>query len=256
MTEINSADHTVTEQQVSEQHDENPPIEVETNRGGTVTRIEIPLVGNGTDDESNAALATLRNDLLPGTLGQLDGVEYAVTGQTANSQDFNESQTSSAPKVFGFVLLFAFALLLVSFRSIVIAVKAILLNLLSVGAAYGLLVLVFQHGVGADLLGLQQVERVEAWVPIFLFSVLFALSMFLHARGGAAEQSLERVMNGEPPIGWLAYMGTAQFWFESLQNWQSEFVSIVAIVGFSIFLRQQGSPQSKPVDESNDETGT
>ena len=87
----------------------NPPIEIETNRGGTVTRIEIPLVGNGTDDESNAALATLRNDLLPGTLGQLDGVEYAVTGQTANSQDFNESQTSSAPKVFGFVLLFAFA---------------------------------------------------------------------------------------------------------------------------------------------------
>ena len=68
----------------------NPPIEVETNRGGTVTRIEIPLVGNGTDDESNAALATLRNDLLPATLGQLDGVEYAVTGQTANSQDFNE----------------------------------------------------------------------------------------------------------------------------------------------------------------------
>ena len=135
-----------------------PPIDVESSRDGTVSRVELPLAGNGIDDASNEALATLRNDLLPATLGELDGVEYAVTGQTANSQDFNESQTSSAPKVFGFVLLFAFGLLLVSFRSIVIAVKAIVLNLLSVAAAYGVLVAMFQWGWGEGLLGLP-VER-------------------------------------------------------------------------------------------------
>jgi RND superfamily putative drug exporter len=83
----------------------------------------------------------------------------------------------TAPLIFGFVLLFAFGLLLVSFRSIAIAIKAILLNLLSVGAAYGLLVLVFEHGIGAGLLGFSQADTIEAWVPLFLFSVLFGLSM-------------------------------------------------------------------------------
>jgi uncharacterized membrane protein YdfJ with MMPL/SSD domain len=158
----------------------NPPIEVETNRDGTVTKIEIPLVGNGTNDESDAALATLRNDLLPATLGRLDGVEYAVTGQTANSQDFNKSQTSSAPKVFGFVLLFAFGLLLVSFRSIVIALKAIVLNLLSVAAAYGVLVAIFQWGWGENLLDFQSNGGIANWLPMFMFVILFGLSMDYH----------------------------------------------------------------------------
>jgi len=158
----------------------NPPIEVETNRGGTVTRVEIPLAGNGTNDASNAALATLRNDLLPATIGRLDGVEYAVTGQTANSQDFNESQTSSAPKVFGFVLLFAFGLLLLSFRSIVIALKAIVLNLLSVAAAYGVLVAIFQWGWGENLLDFQSNGGIANWLPMFMFVILFGLSMDYH----------------------------------------------------------------------------
>jgi hypothetical protein len=83
------------------------------------------------------------------------------------------------------------------------------------------------------------------------FFGLFAISMWLHAIGGAKLESVERTAHGEPPIGTLSYMGTSQFWFESMQNWQSEFVSIVAIVAFSIFLRQQGSPQSKPVDEAS-----
>jgi hypothetical protein len=87
------------------------------------------------------------------------------------------------------------------------------------------------------------------------FFVLFLASMWLHARGGAEVESIERVAKGEPPVDTLAYMGTSKFWFESLQNWQSEFVAIVSIVGLTIFLRQKGSPQSKPVDESNDETG-
>ncbi len=158
----------------------NPPIDVETNRDGTVTRVEIPLAGNGTDGESTTALATLRDDLLPQTLGQLDGVDYAVTGMTANSQDFNESQTSSAPKVFGFVLLFAFTLLLVSFRSIVIALKAIVLNLLSVAAAYGVLVAVFQWGWGENLLDFESNGGIANWLPIFMFVILFGLSMDYH----------------------------------------------------------------------------
>jgi hypothetical protein len=87
------------------------------------------------------------------------------------------------------------------------------------------------------------------------FFALFALSIALHACGGAEVESIERVAHGEPPVGTLAYMATSRFWFESMQNWQSEFVSIVAIVGLSIFLRQQGSPQSKPVDESSAATG-
>ena len=159
----------------------NPPIEVETNRDGTVTRVEIPLAGNG--DERRVERARSRpcaDDLLPATLGQVDGVEYAVTGQTANSQDFNESQTSSVPKVFGFVLLFAFGLLLVSFRSIVIAVKAIVLNLLSVAAAYGVLVAIFQWGWGENLLDFQSNGGIANWLPMFMFVILFGLSMDYH----------------------------------------------------------------------------
>jgi uncharacterized membrane protein YdfJ with MMPL/SSD domain len=158
----------------------NPPIDVETNRDGTVTRVEIPLAGNGTDDDSTAALATLRDELLPQTLGQVDGVDYAVTGMTANSQDFNESQTSSAPKVFGFVLLFAFGLLLLSFRSIVIALKAIVLNLLSVAAAYGVLVAIFQWGWGENLLDFESNGGIANWLPMFMFVILFGLSMDYH----------------------------------------------------------------------------
>ncbi len=86
------------------------------------------------------------------------------------------------------------------------------------------------------------------------FFVLFALSMLLHAKGGAEEVSIEKLQHGEQPVGMWKFMTTSDFWFQSFQNWQSEFVSIVAIVGFTIFLRQKGSPQSKPVDASNTET--
>jgi uncharacterized membrane protein YdfJ with MMPL/SSD domain len=157
-----------------------PPIDAETNAAGTAVRIEIPLVGNGTDDASTGALETLRGDLLPATLGKVEGVEYAVTGMTANSQDFNEAQTSSAPKVFGFVLLFAFGLLLVSFRSIVIALKAVVLNLLSVAAAYGVLVAIFQWGWGEGLLDFQSNGGIANWLPLFMFVILFGLSMDYH----------------------------------------------------------------------------
>jgi uncharacterized membrane protein YdfJ with MMPL/SSD domain len=133
------------------------PIYTETSPNGKVLRVAIPLVGGGTDATSNAALDTLRSDILPATVGKVAGVEYAVTGDTAASKDWSEKMKSSAPLVFLFVLSFAFVLLLVSFRSIVIPIKAILMNLLSVGAAYGLLVMVFQWGWGSNVLDFQEI---------------------------------------------------------------------------------------------------
>ncbi|HWN23117.1 MAG TPA: MMPL family transporter, partial [Gaiellaceae bacterium] len=158
----------------------NAPIHVEASRDNTVATIEIPLAGNGSDETSKAALATLRDDLLPGTFDQVGGVEYAVTGATAANQDWSSKMKQTAPLVFGFVLLFAFGLLLVSFRSIVVAVKAIILNLLSVGAAYGILVAVFQWGWGESLLGFESNGGITPWLPMFLFVILFGLSMDYH----------------------------------------------------------------------------
>ena len=135
---------------------------------------------HGTDSVSKDALATLRDELLPQTVGQVEGVEYAVTGPTAADQDWSESMTRTAPLVFGFVLLFAFLLLLVAFRSIVVALKAILLNLLSVGAAYGLLVIIFQWGWGENLLDFESNGGIAPWLPMFLFVILFGLSMDYH----------------------------------------------------------------------------
>jgi RND superfamily putative drug exporter len=158
----------------------NTPIDVEASPDNTVAVVDIPLAGSGSDDVSNAALATLRDELLPATVGQVDGVEYAVTGTTAADKDWADGMKSTAPLIFGFVLLFAFLLLLASFRSIVVALKAIVLNLLSVGAAYGLLVAVFQWGWGESLLGFESNGGITPWLPMFLFVILFGLSMDYH----------------------------------------------------------------------------
>src|SRR5918996_148466 len=128
------------------------PIDVDANAAKTVATISIAIEGDGTDSASNAALSTLRGEIIPQTIGGVAGTEVAVTGMTAYAKDFSDQMKTVAPLVFGFVLLFAFGLMLVTFRSVVIAVKAVLLNLLSVGAAYGILVLVFQHGWGKGLL--------------------------------------------------------------------------------------------------------
>ena len=156
------------------------PIELEASRDSTVATLDIPLAGNGSDATSQAALATLRDDLLPQTLGKVDDVEYAVAGTTALDKDWEASMTKTAPLVFGFVLIFAFLILLVSFRSIVVAVKAIILNLLSVGAAYGILVATFQWGWGERLLGFDSNGGIAPWLPMFLFVILFGLSMDYH----------------------------------------------------------------------------
>jgi uncharacterized membrane protein YdfJ with MMPL/SSD domain len=156
------------------------PVTITTNKAGTVTQVELPMDGTGTDSASNAALDTLRRDILPATVGSLDGVESGVTGTTAISKDFDSAMRSTAPFVFAFVLAFAFILMLISFRSIVIAVKAIILNLLSVAAAYGVLVLVFQHSWAKGLLGFDYTGGVMAFLPVFLFVILFGLSMDYH----------------------------------------------------------------------------
>ena len=121
----------------------------------------------------------LREDYVPAAFDGVDVPVY-VTGATAFDLDYTRLIDRWLPIVITFVLGLSFLLLLLVFRSIVLPLKAVVLNLLSVGAAYGVLVLVFQEGVGADLLGLQQIDRVEPWVPVFLFSVLFALSMDYH----------------------------------------------------------------------------
>lgn len=156
------------------------PVTTEVSPNGKVEVVSVPLAGSGTDDASNAALVSLREDLIPATIGQVPGTETNVSGMTASSKDFNDLMKSRAPLVFAFVLMTAFILLMVAFRSIVIPVTSILLNLLSVGAAYGLLVWVFQEGHLEGLLGFESMGGITAWLPMFLFVVLFGLSMDYH----------------------------------------------------------------------------
>src|SRR5215212_4680813 len=179
------------------------PIDVEISASHRVARVTIPLIGNGVDAKSNNALDTLRTEVLPATIGKVPGATFAVTGPTAQSVDQNSLLKSKAPIVFGFVMIFAFGLLLVSFRSIVIAVKAILLNLLSVGAAYGVLIIIFQWGWGENLLDFGSNGGIAYWLPIFLFVILFGLSMDYHVfilsrireaydRGLSTQEAVER----------------------------------------------------------------
>jgi RND superfamily putative drug exporter len=152
------------------------PITVAVNKDGTVADITVPIAGSGTDAASNAALHLLRDQIVPQTIGALPKTEAGVTGLTASWQDNRDDLKANLPPVVAFVLLLAFALMLVAFRSIVIAINTILLNLLSVAAAYGVLVLVFQHG----LLGFASRGGIEVVVPLLLFVILFGLSMDYH----------------------------------------------------------------------------
>jgi RND superfamily putative drug exporter len=155
------------------------PIEVRVNHDHTVAGVTIPLVGTGTDDASMDALATVREDLVPDTVGAVPGATADVNGGPAMTKDYNDNMSSHAPLVFGFVLAMAFILLLMTFRSIVIPIKALVLNLISVAASYGLLTLLFQDGYGQRL-GFEQTDGIVAWLPMFLFVLLFGLSMDYH----------------------------------------------------------------------------
>src|SRR3954453_20801277 len=156
------------------------PFTVAVNPDKTVARIDFAIAGNGTDDTSNRALQTLRETVIPPIAAALPNTQVAVTGVTAGTHDFNSQMRSRLPYVFVFVLSLAFVLLLLTFRSLVIAATAVALNLLSVGAAYGILVAVFQHGWFADVLGFQTNGAIVSWLPLFLFVVLFGLSMDYH----------------------------------------------------------------------------
>jgi uncharacterized membrane protein YdfJ with MMPL/SSD domain len=155
-------------------------IAVDVNPSHTVAQLNVGLAGSGSGDAATAAVEHLRNDVLPATLDRTAGITAEVGGQAAAEHDFNTLMKTKTPIVFAFVLGLAFVLLLVTFRSIVIPIKAIVLNLLSVGAAYGLLTIVFQDGRGESLLGFESNGAIASWLPLFLFVILFGLSMDYH----------------------------------------------------------------------------
>jgi uncharacterized membrane protein YdfJ with MMPL/SSD domain len=180
-----------------------PGTEVIYSDDGTVAQVNVPTRGSGTDAASVNALNELRDEIIPATVGQAQGATVNVTGDAASSEDFASLLNSRLPLIFAFVFALAFLLLLVTFRSIVIPIKAILLNLLSVGAAYGVLVLVFQKGNLESLLGFTSNGGVTNWLPLFLFVVLFGLSMDyhvfilsrikeLHDRGMATDEAVKQ----------------------------------------------------------------
>jgi putative drug exporter of the RND superfamily len=177
--EVRSAIVDLRNQATSNPHFEQP-ITTDVSSDRTVAQVNIPLAGDGDNSQSTAALAELRDTIIPATVGAAPGVTADVTGYTADSVDFTDTMKSHAPLVFAFVLLAAFILLLFTFRSIVIPFKAILLNLLSVGAAYGILVWIFQDGHLESVLGFESTGSIVSWMPIFLFVVLFGLSMDYH----------------------------------------------------------------------------
>ncbi len=152
---------------------------LKTSDNGDYGYLEIFLNGDSSSPEAMDALRRLRSDYVPAAFKNVSTDVY-VGGGTAGTVDYVDTMNSYLPIVIGFVLTLSFILLLMVFRSIVIPLKAIIMNLLSVGAAYGLIVLVFQHGVGNELLGFQQSDQIEAWLPVFLFAVLFGLSMDYH----------------------------------------------------------------------------
>jgi uncharacterized membrane protein YdfJ with MMPL/SSD domain len=154
--------------------------EVTYSKDNKVALVSIPTKGNGNDDVSTAALDRIRNEIVPNTVGNINGVTVDVTGNAADSKDFRDLLVQRLPLIFGFVFALAFLLLLFTFRSIVIPIKAIILNLLSVGAAYGVLVLVFQDGHLEGLLGFHSNGGITSWLPLFLFVLLFGLSMDYH----------------------------------------------------------------------------
>jgi uncharacterized membrane protein YdfJ with MMPL/SSD domain len=165
--------------------------------------VAMPIAGNGDNATSTHAIHALRDQVIPATISKVDGIQANVSGMTASNVDFNNLMRTRAPIVFAFVLALAFLVLLLSFRSIVIPIKAIVLNMLSVLASYGLLVAVFQWGWGERLLGFQSTGAVTSWLPLFLFVVLFSLSMDYHVfiisrireaydRGATTEDAIRR----------------------------------------------------------------
>ncbi len=157
-----------------------PPVQVTSNAELGAVGIFLPLTGTGDNPASRRAISTLRHDLVPRTIERIPGARVAVTGNVAEDVDLTNQLDRGLPYVLAFVLLLAFVVLLFAFRSIVVPVKAIVLNLLSVGASYGVLVLVFEHHWAEPLLGFTSDGTIISWLPLFLFVILFGLSMDYH----------------------------------------------------------------------------
>jgi RND superfamily putative drug exporter len=157
-----------------------PPVTASFIAGGRAMVVNVPLQGNGTNASSDAALLELRNRVLPATLGKVSRISYAVSGETASNYDDIADLHSRVPLVLAVVAVLAFLLLLVAFRSVAIPLVSIALNLLSVGAAYGLITLIFQDGRLQDTLGYTGFGAIVSWVPLFLFVFLFGMSMDYH----------------------------------------------------------------------------
>jgi RND superfamily putative drug exporter len=162
-----------------EADDDFGPATVNTNEAGDLALIETTIIGDPQGEDAREAVLRLREDYVPAAFGSAPA-EVLVGGNTAMGIDDTQLIADYTIPVMAFVLGLSFLILLVVFRSIVVPIKAMIMNLLSVGAAYGLMVMVFQHGIGAGLLGFQTVERIEAWVPLFMFAILFGLSMDYH----------------------------------------------------------------------------
>ena len=180
------------------------PVDIAVNPSHTVLRFTMPIAtSDSRSSVAYAALADMRDRIIPETIGKVSAAEVAVTGETAGNRDFNDLMRTHMPLVFAFVLGLAFVLLLMTFRSIVVPIKAIVLNLLSVGASYGILVLVFQHHWAEGILDFKSNGGIASWLPLFLFVLLFGLSMDYHVfilsrvkelvdRGLSTEEAVER----------------------------------------------------------------
>ncbi len=181
-TQLKQQLHALSREAVDEGVANRPvdPIRTVPTRSGVAGVLFLPLTGNGANSPSRMAIDALRHRLIPSTLGRIRGLQTAVTGPTAEDLDFTRQLRHALPYVLAFVLTLAFALLLIAFRSLIIPLKAIALNLLSLGAAYGVLTLIFQHHWAESLLGFRSNGTIVSWLPLFLFVVLFGLSMDYH----------------------------------------------------------------------------
>jgi RND superfamily putative drug exporter len=156
------------------------PIQVHVHARQGVVEIDVPVAGNGSDPTSVKALGVLRDQIVPDSFRNVEGLQTYVAGNLAFSQDFNAQLQRSIVPVIVFVLVMAFLLMLLAFRSVTIAAVSVLLNVVSMAAAFGVMVAVFQHGWGADLVGARGVGAIESWIPLFAFVILFGLSMDYH----------------------------------------------------------------------------
>ena len=153
------------------------PVQATVYPASNIAEIQLPLAGSGTDATSRAALTTLHDTIVPATVGRIPGGTALVTGNLASSIDWTNQMNGSIAPVFLFVMGITFVLMMISFGSVVIAATTTVLNLLSAAAAYGVMTAVFVHGWGASLLGITAPGALESWIPLFVFVVLFGLSM-------------------------------------------------------------------------------